>query len=736
MSAPKLSAETRRYWLCAALDCLLVLWVCFGVSYVFASGFDLPFTIGRLLLLSLVGAVLGVGVCAQRKRLTVCIALALPLMLLLYLVLAKGDAVMEGFRALVAGVWSRFFTALPYDVTPCPLPIAPEGAEGLALLLPAGLLLSVLYGLIQAWALLRQHSPLLSAALTLPPLLLPLLFYYYPPDAAALTILFAYYALLLLTTLLRRGEAPRGSVLTLCLAPVALAAVLLANFLSTRIPLPQFDSQLLFDKLNSVAQSWDGAVSSLTGDVGASEVNLAAVGPKDTSTDPVLVVTASESGTLYLRSNSYAVYDGSSWSEASEPYDEACSLSFTADALAAVGLGGSYRVDVQTVRAHSLLFVPYFLYSPSSEVLVAEDKLTAVSGAVSRYTWTCWSGSADWEVLGLSLPARENEMNYRRYVETQYLALPDDTRAALESYIDVQNLDRFGSRAEIVEAVSEHVRSCAAYTLTVSRMPYGRDFALYFLEESHEGYCVHFASAATVLLRAMGVPARYVTGYKCSAAAGEAVTVTREDSHAWVEVYYDGVGWIPIEATGSLDSSAFATAEPTATTEPTFDPSYEPTAAPDTGDEPSPASPTPSAAPSPSAIGGTGTDTPSGDEPNAPSGKLSPWWLLLALPLVAALLIWLRRYLILRERRLRQHRYSPTRRVLADWRLIERLSRYGVHPPEAIRAIANKAAFAPYAPNAEDCAAIGSYRDEQLDRLKKTLPLWQRLVARWLRCLF
>ncbi len=75
------------------------------------------------------------------------------------------------------------------------------------------------------------------------------------------------------------------------------------------------------------------------------------------------------------------------------------------------------------------------------------------------------------------------------------------------------------------------------------------------LERSGSGYSVHYATAAALMLRYFGVPARYVEGYFLSAeeagryAAGERIVLTERNAHAWAEYYLDGVGWIPFETT-------------------------------------------------------------------------------------------------------------------------------------------------------------------------------------------
>ena len=102
-----------------------------------------------------------------------------------------------------------------------------------------------------------------------------------------------------------------------------------------------------------------------------------------------------------------------------------------------------------------------------------------------------------------------------------------------------------------IEKIKNYVRNSASYDTAAARMDASHtDFARWFLEECETGYCVHYATAATVLLRAAGISARYVEGYAVSGKAGKDVAVTRREAHAWVE-YYDMTAraWCILEAT-------------------------------------------------------------------------------------------------------------------------------------------------------------------------------------------
>jgi transglutaminase-like putative cysteine protease len=73
--------------------------------------------------------------------------------------------------------------------------------------------------------------------------------------------------------------------------------------------------------------------------------------------------------------------------------------------------------------------------------------------------------------------------------------------------------------------------------------------------EVKSGYCVHFASAMALMARSLGIPARVAEGYLPGSTSGGTAsnpgeyTVTSDDLHAWPELYFAGVGWVPFEPT-------------------------------------------------------------------------------------------------------------------------------------------------------------------------------------------
>ena len=93
------------------------------------------------------------------------------------------------------------------------------------------------------------------------------------------------------------------------------------------------------------------------------------------------------------------------------------------------------------------------------------------------------------------------------------------------------------------------------FRYNINVKPLGRDSVDEFLFDTREGYCEHYASSFVFLMRAMGVPARVVTGYQ----GGEInpvdgfLVVRQSDAHAWAEVWLDHQGWQRVDPTAAVD---------------------------------------------------------------------------------------------------------------------------------------------------------------------------------------
>ena len=121
-------------------------------------------------------------------------------------------------------------------------------------------------------------------------------------------------------------------------------------------------------------------------------------------------------------------------------------------------------------------------------------------------------------------------------------------------------MDEGNKHAEYAEAkqnILYLLNSQCVFQETLKENWDGADFVIDFLTRTKEGYSVHFASAAAMLFRYYGIPARYVEGYLITPQDVEYMTenesymIDETHAHAWVEYYQDGVGWIPFEVTPS-----------------------------------------------------------------------------------------------------------------------------------------------------------------------------------------
>lgn len=134
-----------------------------------------------------------------------------------------------------------------------------------------------------------------------------------------------------------------------------------------------------------------------------------------------------------------------------------------------------------------------------------------------------------------------------------------------KAYLNAQNglLDKYNegsaSLYQLVEETRNFIMMDTEYTLSPGKTPRDKDAVVYFLKENKKGYHSHYATAAAVLLQGIGVPARYVEGLYISkerladiSGTGTEVKVTDKDIHAWVEVYQENYGFLPLEFTPGM----------------------------------------------------------------------------------------------------------------------------------------------------------------------------------------
>ena len=139
-----------------------------------------------------------------------------------------------------------------------------------------------------------------------------------------------------------------------------------------------------------------------------------------------------------------------------------------------------------------------------------------------------------------------------------YLQYPSSLKQLRKLCNELQEADSFEEAERFVE---ETLKRQAVYDVNPGSTPSGEDFAEYFLFENHKGFCVHFATAATLMYRMLGIPARFAEGYAIPASAfsqqenGQYVAeVEGSMGHAWCEVWQEDTGWKVEDHTGAASA--------------------------------------------------------------------------------------------------------------------------------------------------------------------------------------
>ncbi|MDJ0880614.1 MAG: DUF3488 and transglutaminase-like domain-containing protein [Gammaproteobacteria bacterium] len=206
------------------------------------------------------------------------------------------------------------------------------------------------------------------------------------------------------------------------------------------------------------------------------------------------------------------------------------------------------------------------------------------TGQLVQYTITLEPNGKNW-LFGLDIPTGIIEDSYmnNEYQLTSDKAVNDLKRYTLSSTLTYQleleeSLDyllltseypensnpetlalgqrwarEYNSDTEIVNAALSMFRN-QEYIYTLQPPVLGRHSSDEFLFSTRRGFCEHYASSFTLLMRAAGIPARIVTGYQGGEynQVGNYLIVRQSDAHAWSEVWLEDQGWVRIDPTAAV----------------------------------------------------------------------------------------------------------------------------------------------------------------------------------------
>jgi len=311
----------------------------------------------------------------------------------------------------------------------------------------------------------------------------------------------------------------------------------------------------------------------------------------------VITQTSGKRMSIYLRGNVFETFDGNVWnSNAIETEDEHI-LDLVETVYAIERFDPERRADYLT---HSTLKVSYtdlntnFLFAPLKVINInqtsalgvvqygSEFRFDTIRGSGTEYNFTYFQmnlGDKGFQEMIADQYQYQYDVNPPEYIRFDFLRISNEISESLEKKLKARSeliYEKYMEKYPISDGVRdllsvitndaendfEKVKALEralsgqtnfnfTYTKTPGDLPKGKDFLDYFLLESKSGYCSYYATAFTLLVRELGLPARYVQGfmvYDDNLGRGP-VLVRNTMAHAWSEVYFDGVGWIPFEPT-------------------------------------------------------------------------------------------------------------------------------------------------------------------------------------------
>lgn len=212
---------------------------------------------------------------------------------------------------------------------------------------------------------------------------------------------------------------------------------------------------------------------------------------------------------------------------------------------------GKGQAVVENVAGLSSVYLPYYSLDLDQQVWL---------GRSQTYTYyTNFDDNNQMRDHGLKRP----DDLYR------YLQVPGENQEAVDQIIQEAGLNHFLNAQENVNRLAAYYQDEIPYSYQPGVTPYGKDFVNYFLLENKRGYCAHFATAAALIFRRLGIPARYVEGYAIDPedineegtvleeprenyyegyadleqTAVVSVNVVDANAHAWVEIWMPDKGW-------------------------------------------------------------------------------------------------------------------------------------------------------------------------------------------------
>ena len=303
---------------------------------------------------------------------------------------------------------------------------------------------------------------------------------------------------------------------------------------------------------------------------------------------------------VYLRNYTGCYYDTNTMSWKNPPAeadrDYAAEFNFTAQLLkddynADKTLAKSrHRMTLRAVDptvASLPLFVPYYAEIAEQGAVFRTDAIVSPEnpGSDEERVYEFYTMDNDLpDYSAKETPAMSDELfsTLSKIKDDAYkysLNVPEKNTEAIKTFCETYGIREGDDPENAIKKITDAFTSDYEYTLRPGKVPFEEDYVNYFLLANKKGYCEHFATAAALVLRYIGIPARYAEGYvidrqdflTAESVSGEShadwietpyvssfdvsrVYIPDSSGHAWVEVFTESAGWVPAEVTTAISS--------------------------------------------------------------------------------------------------------------------------------------------------------------------------------------
>ncbi|BCC58743.1 transglutaminaseTgpA domain-containing protein [Bacillus cereus] len=324
---------------------------------------------------------------------------------------------------------------------------------------------------------------------------------------------------------------------------------------------PQWPNPMDFLKFNTSEASKEQKVSTIG--YGLDDSRLG--GPFQA--DPTIVFTARTQNKHYWRVETKDFYTGKGWEISENP--KKISFKNKNDIVSWYEQNTKTETTEATItmqKSYPHLTYPAGLVSveASSDVSYSVDPFSEKIYTMNEdSSTTLHSYKVTYEIPEFSIEnlkaVKTNEgQETNPYFMTKYTQLPESLPQRVKDLAVNLTNDKDNRYDKVLAIENYFTDNSFTYESTNVLFPAkSQDYVDQFLFDTKSGYCNNFSTSMIVLLRSAGIPARWVKGYTegtldntlASAEGADVYTITNDNAHSWVEVYFPGYGWIPFEPT-------------------------------------------------------------------------------------------------------------------------------------------------------------------------------------------